>query len=95
MLSLTRSWFALFLLVLPTLVSAAPLRNELPKQRRHITLPIQQRRVSRENLRRDDGLVGTVGVGDLADLYVPHTSPNASGLRIIRKQILYGFSAAR
>ena len=73
MLTLARSYLALLLLVLPTLVSALPFYNEPPKQTRHITLPIQQRRVARNDLeRRDDGLVGIVGVGDLADLYVPN-----------------------
>ncbi|KAF7791449.1 hypothetical protein EIP86_002465 [Pleurotus ostreatoroseus] len=70
MLTLARSYLALLLLVLPTLVSALPFYNEPPKQTRHITLPIQQRRVARNDLeRRDDGLVGIVGVGDLADLF--------------------------
>ncbi|KAJ3558958.1 hypothetical protein NM688_g626 [Phlebia brevispora] len=69
MISFTRSWPTLFLLfVLPSLLSAAPVAP--PRQRRSITLPIHRQKVGRDGpQRRDDGLVGTVGVGDLADLF--------------------------
>ncbi|KAI0086972.1 aspartic peptidase domain-containing protein [Irpex rosettiformis] len=65
------SWFALLTLI-PSLATALPFR--LPadpvQQRRGFTLPIERRRVVRSGLQtRDDGLAGTVGIGDLADLF--------------------------
>ncbi|KAI0772172.1 aspartic peptidase domain-containing protein [Irpex lacteus] len=72
------SWFALLTLI-PSLATALPFRlpnadsehqQQQQQRRRGFTLPIERRRVARSGLQtRDDGLAGTVGIGDIADLF--------------------------
>ena len=65
------SWSILSVLVSSAIVSALPFPFRAPSsQRRNIQLPFQRRSVVKSLHERDDGLAGTVGIGDLADLCV-------------------------
>ncbi|OBZ68749.1 Pepsin-2B [Grifola frondosa] len=64
----TSSWCALFLVVLPALVSALPLRPSEDRtitKKRRLDLPLERRRITE----RSDVVGGTVGLGDIADLF--------------------------
>lgn len=64
------SWSILSVLVSSAIVSALPFPFRAPTtQRRNIQLPFQRRSVVKSLHERDDGLAGTVGIGDLADLF--------------------------
>jgi len=65
------SWSTL-LFLLPSLVVALPFRIPVDSKHRRagLTLDFERRRVAQDGVHaRDDGLAGSVGIGDLADLF--------------------------